>query len=182
MDELEEIPSILADVAHMPARVKCACLRMAKGNARKKGLAANARHVMNNRFRFDAPSVADEEELDDQLVAYNLQKVPCRQEEPLLNSAAAPIMKKELVGGVLACSILWNILSIESVWVAENYRGQGIAARLLKRSREEEAKAAGCYMAQLDTFDFQAPGFYEKQGYEIFGTLIMHQRDIHIIT
>ena len=36
---------------------------------------------------------------------------------------------------------------------------------------EEEAKAAGCYMAQLDTFDFQAPGFYEKQGYEIFGTL-----------
>lgn len=34
---------------------------------------------MNNRFRFDAPSVADEEELDDQLVAYNLRKVPCRQ-------------------------------------------------------------------------------------------------------
>lgn len=49
---------------------------------------------MNNRFRFDAPSVADEEELDDQLVAYNLRKVPCRQGEPLLNSAAAPIMKK----------------------------------------------------------------------------------------
>ena len=44
--------------------------------------------------------------------------------------------------------------SIESVWVAENYRGQGIAARLLKEV-EEEAKAAGCYMAQLDTFDFQ---------------------------
>ena len=56
-----------------------------------------------------------------------------------------------------------TILSIESVWVAENYRGQGIAARLLKEV-EEEAKAAGCYMAQLDTFDFQAPGFYEKQG------------------
>ena len=36
---------------------------------------------MNNRFRFDAPSVADEEELDDQLVAYNLRKVPCRQGE-----------------------------------------------------------------------------------------------------
>ena len=39
---------------------------------------------MNNRFRFDAPSVADEEELDDQLVAYNLRKVPCRQEEPFV--------------------------------------------------------------------------------------------------
>lgn len=39
---------------------------------------------MNNRFRFDAPSVADEEELDDQLVAYNLRKVPCRQGEPFV--------------------------------------------------------------------------------------------------
>ena len=77
MDELEE-SSILADVAHMPARVKMCLSRMAyrKGNARKKALAANVRHVMNNRFRFDAPSVADEEELDDQLVAYNLRKVP----------------------------------------------------------------------------------------------------------
>ena len=28
---------------------------------------------MNNRFRFDAPSVADEEELDDQLVEGSLQ-------------------------------------------------------------------------------------------------------------
>ena len=41
---------------------------------------------MNNRFRFDAPSVADEEELDDQLVA--------DKGSLLLNSAAAPIMKK----------------------------------------------------------------------------------------
>lgn len=126
---------------------------------------------MNNRFRFDAPSVADEEELDDQLVAYNLRKVPCRQGEPFVKFCRCAYNEKnELVGGVLACSILWNILSIESVWVAENYRGRGIAARLLKEV-EEEAKAAGCYMAQLDTFDFQAPGFYEKQGYEIFGTL-----------
>ena len=126
---------------------------------------------MNNRFRFDAPSVADEEELDDQLVAYNLRKVPCRQGEPFVKFCRCAYNEKnELVGGVLACSILWNILSIESVWVAENYRGQGIAARLLKEV-EEEAKAAGCYMAQLDTFDFQAPGFYEKQGYRCFGAL-----------
>ena len=88
---------------------------------------------MNNRFRFAAPSVADEEELDDQLVAYNLRKVPCRQGEPFVKFCRCAYNEKnELVGGVLACSILWNILSIESVWVAENYRGQGIAARLLK--------------------------------------------------
>ena len=100
----------------------------------------------------------------------------------MLNSAAAPIMKKkELVGGVLACSILWNILSIESVWVAENYRGQGIAARLLKEV-EEEAKAAGCYMAQLDTFDFQHRAFMKSRAMKYSVRLPMHQRDIHIIT
>lgn len=126
---------------------------------------------MNNRFRFDAPSVADEEELDDQLVAYNLRKVPCRQGEPFVKFCRCAYNEKNETGR--RCTGMQYPLehpSIESVWVAENYRGQGIAARLLKEV-EEEAKAAGCYMAQLDTFDFQAPGFYEKQGYEIFGTL-----------
>ena len=136
---------------------------------------------MNNRFRFDAPSVADEEELDDQLVAYNLRKVPCRQGEPFVKFCRCAYNEKnELVGGVLACSILWNILSIESVWVAENYRGQGIAARLLKEV-EEEAKAAGCYMAQIRLI-FRHQAFMKSRAMKYSVRLPMHQRDIHIIT
>ena len=94
---------------------------------------------MNNRFRFAAPSVADEEELDDQLVAYNLRKVPCRQGEPFVKFCRCAYNEKnELVGGVLACSILWNILSIESVWVAENYR-------TVKRSRRRSESSRLLY-------------------------------------
>ena len=123
------------------------------------------------KYQFGVPTGAEEETIDDELVAYNLQKVPCRQREPFVKFCrCARNEEGELIGGVLACSILWNILSIESVWVAPAYRGQHIASRLLSEV-EEEARKAGCYMAQLDTFDFQAKGFYEKQGYRIFGTL-----------
>ena len=40
----------------------------------------------------------------------------------------------------------------------------------MKRA-EELAVEQGCNTIYLDTFDFQAPGFYEKLGFKVFGTL-----------
>jgi hypothetical protein len=36
---------------------------------------------------------------------------------------------------------------------------------------EQEAVARGCHSAWLDTFEFQARGFYERIGYVCFGNL-----------
>jgi hypothetical protein len=36
---------------------------------------------------------------------------------------------------------------------------------------EGRARERGCHSAWLDTFSFQARGFYEKLGYEEFGRL-----------
>lgn len=36
---------------------------------------------------------------------------------------------------------------------------------------EQAALEKGCTFIYLDTFSFQAPAFYEKHGYEVFGTL-----------
>ena len=36
---------------------------------------------------------------------------------------------------------------------------------------EAEGRRRGATMAHLDTFSFQARGFYEKLGYTVFGTL-----------
>jgi len=39
------------------------------------------------------------------------------------------------------------------------------------RLAEDEARRRGCVSAVLYTISFQAPGFYEGQGYRIFGTV-----------
>ena len=51
------------------------------------------------------------------------------------------------------------------VWVDEHHRGRGLGALLL-RSAEAEAAGRGCSQVVLATHSFQAPGFYERMGYE----------------
>ncbi len=51
------------------------------------------------------------------------------------------------------------------VWVHERYRGQGLGTLLL-RTVEDEAVARGCDQVVVATHSFQAPGFYERMGYE----------------
>lgn len=122
-------------------------------------------------YQIVIPSCKEEEEIDDELMAYNLKQVPPEQEEPFIKICrCARDEEGNLLGGILACSVLWNVLCVEAVWVRENCRGNHIASRLLE-AVEEEAYRKGCYMAQLDTFDFQARRFYEKCGYQVFGTL-----------
>lgn len=76
----------------------------------------------------------------------------------------------KLLGGIQAYQVNWGILHIELLYVYENYRHQGIGSLLLKHV-EKIAKAHNCYLAQLDTFDFQAKTFYLEHGYQIFGVL-----------
>jgi ribosomal protein S18 acetylase RimI-like enzyme len=54
--------------------------------------------------------------------------------------------------------------------VPEAQRGAGIGRELMRRA-EAEAVERGCLGAWLDTFSFQAPGFYERLGYSIFGRI-----------
>ena len=72
-------------------------------------------------------------------------------------------------GGVLAkAGRGW--LHIHTLWVDPSIRGQGHGARLVATA-EAEARRCGCHGAYLDTFSFQARPFYERCGYEVFGTL-----------
>lgn len=61
-------------------------------------------------------------------------------------------------------------LFVELLFVPEGLRGQGLGAGLLSAA-EVAARARGCHSAWLDTYDFQAPGFYQKLGYMEFGVL-----------
>jgi ribosomal protein S18 acetylase RimI-like enzyme len=56
------------------------------------------------------------------------------------------------------------------MWVREELRGRAYGRSLLTLA-EEEARQRGARHAHLDTFSFQAPGFYERHGYRVFGEL-----------
>ena len=76
---------------------------------------------------------------------------------------------QEIVGGVVA-AIYWDWLYIDLMWLQEDLRGHGYGSRLLTQV-ENEAKQRGAKNAYLDTFSFQAPDFYKKHGYQVFGEL-----------
>jgi GNAT superfamily N-acetyltransferase len=74
-----------------------------------------------------------------------------------------------VIGGLLG-GTYWGWLHIDILCVDERYRGLRIGSRLLDAA-EAEARRRGCLHAHLDTFEFQAPGFYEKHHYVRFGEL-----------
>ena len=71
-------------------------------------------------------------------------------------------------GGLLG--YVWGgWLHITELWVAEEHRRNGLGRQLLKQA-EFEAASSGARGAFLSTFDFQAPDFYRRCGYEVYAT------------
>jgi RimJ/RimL family protein N-acetyltransferase len=70
-----------------------------------------------------------------------------------------------VLGGALG-HVWGGWLDLDTLWVAEPFRGQGYGGKLLEAA-EDEARAQGCHGVYLDTFSFQAKPFYEKFGYEV---------------
>jgi GNAT superfamily N-acetyltransferase len=109
--------------------------------------------------------------LNDAITDYNVRvaKELPRAHLERLDCTACDIHGK-LIGGIQAYFVNWGILHIELVYVYDEFRKKGIASELLQHV-EAIAKAYGCYLSQLDTFDFQAKDFYLKHDYTIFGVL-----------
>ncbi|WP_085718992.1 N-acetyltransferase [Pseudomonas sp. B28(2017)] len=75
----------------------------------------------------------------------------------------------EVIGGLYG-KVSYRWLLIDLVSVPESMRGQGIGERLM-RMAEEVAQKKHCIGIWLETFSFQAPGFYQRLGYSEFGRL-----------
>lgn len=74
-----------------------------------------------------------------------------------------------IVGGLIG-ETQWGWLRISILAVCEGLRGGGWGRRLVEEA-EGRAIDAGCHSAWVDTFSFQAPGFYQRLGYTVFGEL-----------
>ena len=66
--------------------------------------------------------------------------------------------------GVVIANIFESEAYINSLVVAEEYRGLGIGVKLLQRV-EEYCKNNGVKIIALNTYRFEAPDFYTKCGY-----------------
>lgn len=73
------------------------------------------------------------------------------------------------VGGLLGrCSYGW--MFVEYLAVPEAHRAAGYGTALMRRA-EEIARDEACVGIWLDTFSFQARGFYEKLGFTLCGQI-----------
>ncbi|HYH22712.1 MAG TPA: GNAT family N-acetyltransferase [Azospirillum sp.] len=101
------------------------------------------------------------------LMAFNAER--CRPYDKRDLVVAAHTADGALAGGLVGMTN-WEWLYVDSLWVADDRQRGGLGARLL-RAAEEEAVRRGCRWSRLWTYDFQAPDFYPRQGYERWAVL-----------
>src|SRR3954466_10295396 len=77
-----------------------------------------------------------------------------------------------VVGGAIGRSSL-GLLFLDLFFLPEALRGWGLGTQVLQ-AFEEEGRQRGCRSAVLYTISFQAPGFYEHNGWRRFGEVPCH--------
>jgi GNAT superfamily N-acetyltransferase len=75
----------------------------------------------------------------------------------------------EILGGITGRTSL-GLLFIDLVFLPDELRGGGLGSRILKLA-EDEGRRRGCRAAMLYTISFQAPRFYERHGWRVFGEI-----------
>ena len=115
----------------------------------------------------DDPAEADVEVLPNGLEAFNERQWPHHSRWLPL---AVFIRHEGAVVAGLAGETYCGRLFIRYLWVSQDLRGRGVGRELMARA-EGRARDRGCHSAWVDTFSFQAPGFYRKLDYEEFGRL-----------
>ena len=71
-----------------------------------------------------------------------------------------------LAGGLVGHT--WTTwLHVTCLWVDEAHRGAGLGSTLLTEAERLAVTERACTHSRVETWDFQAPDFYRKHGYEV---------------
>ncbi|MFG2624259.1 GNAT family N-acetyltransferase [Streptomyces sp. NPDC048473] len=119
-------------------------------------------------FVTDAPDAADVALVSDALDAFNVQETSTDDRRPLAVLVRDPLTQR-VVGGLTGRTSL-GMLFVDLFHLPSELRGTGIGSEIL-RLAETEGRSRGCRSAVLYTISFQAPGFYKKHGWEVFGEI-----------
>ena len=113
------------------------------------------------------PDPSDVERLRASLSRYNRSKIPDRGYLPVHLTL---LDERNGLAGGLSGYVAYGWLFVDTLWIAETARSRGFGRELMQQA-EEIARTHGAHYAWLDTFSFQARGFYEKLGYRVFAEL-----------
>ena len=97
---------------------------------------------------------------------FNDQHVGYGDRQPLAVLVRDP-QSGDVVGGASGRTSL-GLLFLDLFHLPETLRGMGIGTEVLRRF-EEEGRRRGCRSAVVYTISFQAPQFYERNGWVRFG-------------
>jgi GNAT superfamily N-acetyltransferase len=115
----------------------------------------------------DTPVEADRASILAGLAAFNREHA-----DPGATGPLAVLLRDEegaTIGGLWGTT-LFRWLRIELLFVPQEMRGTSLGTAIMGRA-EALAIQRGCIGASLDTYSFQARGFYEKLGYSLVGTI-----------
>jgi len=117
------------------------------------------------------PTPDDVRYLEDRIYEYNSSATGISDGELL---AFFVRERERIVAGI--CGNTWGgTCELRQFWVEESQRHRGLGTKLLQAA-EHEARRRGCTQIVLMTFSFQAPAFYERQGFEVVTTIDDHPR------
>lgn len=123
------------------------------------------------------PDPERRKEVEERLIETNTRRAPIlqaleaqgeRHERALEVYAVAA--QGELVGGFIGST--WaRWLHIDLLWVAETERGAGLGGQLLDCAESLARADRNCAHSRVESWSFQAPGFYLKHGYRQVGVI-----------
>jgi GNAT superfamily N-acetyltransferase len=117
----------------------------------------------------DAPTPEMRKAIVEPLIEFNHSRIGKPETYRSLVILLSHPESDEVMGGLYG-STAFSHLWIDLLFVPESMRRIGIGRKLMSQA-EAEATRRGCSAAVLDTFSFQARGFYERLGYSVFGIL-----------
>ncbi|NGO10866.1 GNAT family N-acetyltransferase [Streptomyces sp. HC44] len=97
-------------------------------------------------------------------VLRSLRGTPGEREVPLHLWA---LDERDALAGGLVGHTWATWLHVTYLWVDEPHRGTGLGSHLLSRAEHLAHTERDCRRSRLETWDFQAPEFYKKRGYEV---------------
>ena len=128
-----------------------------------------------NEFKIEIPSLASPSDIGEFFQSVGDDNARKKPElavfgRPSVNYVFLRDSQNKMCGGVCV-SFTYDVVWIDSIWVAEEYRRQGHGARLY-RAVEDLAYIKKKRRAVLSSFDFQNAGaFWKSLGFTQFGEL-----------